>query len=112
VFAAEGFDLVITARREDRLRAVAADLEQRHGRRVEVIPADLSEPAAAGRLCEEVAARGLRIDALVNNAGYGIPGTYVATSWERHAAFLQVMVVAVAEDPRFTNASIRQRVAA
>lgn len=97
VFAAEGFDLVITARREDRLRAVAADLEQRHGRRVEVIPADLSEPLAAGRLCEEVAARGLRIDALVNNAGYGIPGTYVATSWERHATFLQVMVVAIAE---------------
>lgn len=97
VFAAEGFDLVITARREDRLRAVAADLEQRHGRRAEVIRADLSEPLAAGRLCEDVAARGLRIDALVNNAGYGIPGTYVATSWERHATFLQVMVVAVAE---------------
>ena len=41
--------------------------------------------------------RGLTIDALVNNAGYGVPGAYVASPWERHDAMLQVMVVAVAE---------------
>ena len=97
VFAAEGFDLVITARREDRLRALAARLEERHRRCVHVIVADLAERDAPARLCDGMAARGVTIDALVNNAGYGVPGSYVASPWERQALLLQVMVVAVAE---------------
>lgn len=97
VFAAHGFDLVVTARREDRLRAVAARLEQRHGIRVLVLVADHSRPDTAERLCAEIASRGLSIDALVNNAGYGVPGTFVASPWERHRDMLQVMVVGLAE---------------
>jgi hypothetical protein len=97
VFAAEGFDLVITARREDRLRAVAGRLEQKYGARVHVIVDDLTDPAAPGRLCDAVAARGITVDALVNNAGFGVPGVYTAVEWDKHAAFLQIMVVAVAE---------------
>jgi short-subunit dehydrogenase len=97
VFASEGFDLVLTARREDRLRVVQARLQQQHGVRVEVIVADLARPDAPAQLCAEVAARGLTIDALVNNAGYGVPGSYLASTWETHAAFLQVLVTAVAE---------------
>ena len=73
VFAAHGFDLVITARREDRLRAVAARLEERYGIRVLVFVADHARQDTAERLCTELAARGLTIDALVNNAGYGVP---------------------------------------
>jgi len=97
VFAAEGFDLVMTARREDRLRAVAARLEDRYGTRAHVIAADLSRPDAPATLCDEIAARGVVIDALVNNAGYGVPGTFMASEWARHAAQLQVMVVALTE---------------
>ena len=97
VFAAEGFDLVLTARREDRLRTVAARLEGRHGIRAHVIPADLSDPGAPAQLWREVEARGLAIDALVNNAGYGIPGGFIASEWPRHASLLQVMVVALAD---------------
>ena len=97
VFAAEGFDLVITARREDRLRAVAARLEERYGVRVHVIVADLADPYAPAILCRQIAVRGVTIDALVNNAGYGIPGSYTASEWARHAALLQVMVVALSE---------------
>jgi hypothetical protein len=97
VFAANGFDLVLTARREDRLAAVATRLEKQHGVRVHSITADLSEPGAPERICLELAARGLTVDALVNNAGYGVPGTFSASEWARHAAMLQVMVVAVAE---------------
>lgn len=97
VFAAEGFDLVITARREDRLRLVAARLEQEHHVRVHVIVEDLSDPEAPARLCAEIAARGLTIDALVNNAGFGVTGVYTSRDWRYHADFLQVMVVAVAD---------------
>ena len=97
VFAAEGFDLVLTARRDDRLAAVAERIRHAHARRVEVVTADLADRGAPAALCDEIVRRGLTIDALVNNAGYGVPGSYVASPWERHDAMLQVMVVAVAE---------------
>ncbi len=76
---------------------MAARLERAHGRHVHVIVSDLSQRDAAPRLCEEIVARGLTIDALVNNAGYGVPGTYLASSWERHEATLNLMVIAVSE---------------
>ena len=97
VFASRGFDLIVTARREDRLRALATSLEERCGARVHVMPADLADRGAPEALCREIAHRGLIVDALVNNAGFGVPGTYGQTTWERQADLLQVMVVAVAE---------------
>jgi short-subunit dehydrogenase len=97
VFAAEGFDVVLVARRADRLATVAERIRRTHSRRVEIIVADLSDRGAPAHVCEEIARRGLAIDALVNNAGYGIPGAYVASPWERHHAMLQVMVVSLAE---------------
>ena len=97
VFAANGFNLVITARREDRLRAVAARLEGRYGIRVLVFVADHARQDTAERLCAELALRGVNIDALVNNAGYGVPGTFVASPWQRHQDMLQVMVLGLAE---------------
>jgi short-subunit dehydrogenase len=97
VLAAEGFDVVITARRETRLRDVQARLQEKYSARVEVIAEDLNDPAAPARLCAELEARGLMIDVLVNNAGYGVPGSYAASSWDVHARFLQIMVTAVAE---------------
>lgn len=97
VFAAAGWDLVITARREDRLRALAERLERQHGRRVHVITADLAQRDAPARLCDEIAARGIAVDALVNNAGYGVAGSYINNAWAQHDTFIQVMVTAVAE---------------
>ncbi len=96
VFAAEGFDLVLTARRADRLDALAGELRERHACRVFVIAADLADPAAPGRLAAAVGAAGLEIDALVNNAGYGLTGSFLDTPWPAHRDFLEVMVTAVA----------------
>ena len=97
VFGSKGFDLVLTARREDRLQMVAERIRQRDRVTVHVIVADLSLPGAALHLCEDLTARGVAVDVLVNNAGYGIPGAYTSSPWERHAAMLQVMIVSLAE---------------
>jgi len=97
VFAAHGWDLVLTARREDRLARVADALRQAGAARVEVVPDDLSDAAAPARLVGAIERLGLPIDALVNNAGYGVAGRLMAHPWDTHEAFLRVMVVAVVE---------------
>jgi uncharacterized protein len=96
-FAANGFDLVITARREDRLRTLAGAIEQRYGRRVHAVRVDHADASAAAHLCDRILADGIVIDALVNNAGFGVPGTLLKSDWPRHAEFLQVMLVGVVE---------------
>jgi uncharacterized protein len=58
---------------------------------------DLSRADACSRLCENLTNHGLMVDVLVNNAGFGVPGAFLASEWTRHAASLQVMVVGVAE---------------
>jgi short-subunit dehydrogenase len=97
VLAAHGHDLILTARRQERLERLAADLKAQHGTEVCVLVEDLASTIACNRLMAAVAARGLQVDILVNNAGFGVPGRYTATTWKQQQDFLQVMVVAVAE---------------
>ena len=94
--AARGSNLVITARRRERLDALALELQQ-HSVRVEVLVADLADPAAPAALCAEIDRLGIAIDTLVNNAGYGVSGRYTKPDWRTHADFLQVMVTAPCE---------------
>lgn len=63
----------------------------------ETISADLSDPDAPAQLFAATQARGLFVDTLVNNAGYGVPGRYLSKDWKTHADFLQVMIVAVGQ---------------
>lgn len=97
VFAEHGFDLILVARRREKLEALAEELSRDMQTSCEIIVADLADPVAPRAIFDEVAARGLRVDALVNNAGYGIPGYFHDTKWEDQAALIQVMVTAVAE---------------
>ena len=97
VYAAHGWDLALTARRTDRLEALAIALRQAHGIEVLIAPADLSRPGAADALLAAIAAEGRAVDALVNNAGYGLPGAYAATRWSDQQALLQVLLMSVCE---------------
>lgn len=91
-FARHGFSLVLTARRAERLDAIAADLTARYGVRAGTICADLSDPEAPAQIFGEIERAGLGIDALVNNAGYGISGHFQDAPWEAHEDFIEVLM--------------------
>ena len=92
--AARGCDLVLTARREDRLQALAAELHASHGIDVQVVADDLADAAAPERIAAAATSDGRAIDILINNAGYGVPGRYDKVDWATHAQFMQVLVTA------------------
>jgi short-subunit dehydrogenase len=95
--AADGNSLILTARRADRLEALAVELRSRHAIEVHCIPCDLADPRAPQRLFDECAQRGLVVDMLVNNAGYGVTGSFLSRPWQTHADFIHVLMTAPAE---------------
>ena len=94
--AQDGFDLVLVARRRERLEALAQQLAKDHSVRVHVLPEDLADPAAPVRIHSALAQLGVHIDMLINNAGGGIKQMFAQTDWSEHAQLLQVQVVASA----------------
>ena len=97
VYARRGYDLVLTARRGDRLSQVAEAVAARHDVDILVLPEDLADPGAPERLVRRIADGGRQVAALVNNAGYGLTGGYAALGWPDQAAMLQVMLTAPCE---------------
>ncbi|GAA1348844.1 SDR family oxidoreductase [Falsarthrobacter nasiphocae] len=70
-FASRGADVVLSARRQDRLEALAEEIRRDHGRRADVVPADLSDTDGVRQLLSTLDEREIRITGLINNAGFG-----------------------------------------
>ncbi|MDX2416215.1 MAG: SDR family oxidoreductase [Xanthomonadales bacterium] len=95
--AGKGYQLVLVARRDEKLRAIADELMNSHATRSLIIAADLSQKDACETIVERLALENISIEYLVNNAGYGLPGSFHVPSWQEHADFIQVMMTAVCE---------------
>jgi len=94
-YAQEGNDLVLVARREERLNALVKQLQNEYHITAHVIVMDLSKPDAAQKIVESTNALGLEISILINNAGYGLTGNFSCHSNKTIQQFLQVMVASV-----------------
>jgi short-subunit dehydrogenase len=92
-----GHDLVLVARRRDRLEALADELREAHGIAVRVEPADLSQAAERRRLIAAVEESGKFVAGLCNNAGFGSYGRVLELDARREAAMVQLNVAAVHE---------------
>ncbi len=95
--AARGADVVLVARRADRLESLAAELREAHGITAHVVPADLSEPRPGAALARRLAARGIEVDTLVANAGFGTYGVFAEEDGARLADEIAVNVAAVVD---------------
>jgi uncharacterized protein len=93
--AAAGVNLVLTARRKDRLEAIAARLASDYKTQIRIIVADLEQPDAPNKIFAETEAAGLTIDVLINNAGFGYYGEFSKGDPARQAAMVQVNCTAV-----------------
>ena len=90
-YAARGWDIALTARRADRMDKLARELEDKHKVATLVIAQDLAATGAVDAILAEVAEAGRHVDGVVNNAGYGLPGTFFNTTWEEQDKFLRVL---------------------
>ncbi len=108
LLAARQHDVVLVARRRDRLEAAAERIRLR-GVRAETIVADLSEPAATMMVFDECLTRCGRIDVLVNNAGYGLATRFGETSWLEYERFLRVLLTSPMELTHRVLPGMRQR---
>ncbi|MFI9063445.1 SDR family NAD(P)-dependent oxidoreductase [Streptomyces sp. NPDC053429] len=90
--AAKGCDLVLVARDEDRLTAVAEELGRAFGTSCEVLPADLLDPAGCEKAAGRLADRTRPVDVLVNNAGFGLPAPFPYSPVEDEERMLDLLV--------------------
>ncbi len=95
--AARGYGVTLVARRADRLEELASELRDSAGVRVDVIPTDLSDQDACEELVAEIDRRGLTVDVLVNNAGFGIYTAFGASGMQREFEQLAVLIGAVVQ---------------
>ena len=99
-YARLGFRLILTARRTDRLEALAAELTAKHSTFCRILPADLEQESECARLCEALTDE--RIDIFINNAGFGVCGSFLETSGEKELSMAKVNVLAMHQLFKFT----------
>jgi uncharacterized protein len=95
LFAKDGHDVVLVARRRDRLDALAKELAAAFGVKATVIAADLGDRAAPSAIADELRARGMAVDFLVNNAGFGTCGAFERSELSRELEMVDVNIRAL-----------------
>jgi short-subunit dehydrogenase len=95
LFAKDGYDLVLIARNEKKLRDIAADFISRYGVSSTVLVKDLTRATAPREIYEELQAKNITIDILINNAGFGLFGEFLETNLQEEMDMIQVNVAAL-----------------
>ncbi len=109
LFAGDKSDLVLVARRKERLDALAEELKDEFGVDVYVLPKDLSDPEAPKEIFEELKAAGIDVDVVVNNAGFGLRGPFANIDMDGQIDMVQVNVVALTHLTRLFLPGIIER---
>ncbi|HWT04065.1 MAG TPA: SDR family oxidoreductase [Pyrinomonadaceae bacterium] len=107
--AARGENLVLVARSEDKLKGLSAELAQAHNVHAQYVAADLTETDAPGKLFAETQRRGLAVETLINNAGFGSMGDFAALDIARELEMIDLNVKALVALTHFYLQPMRER---
>ncbi len=107
--ARDGYDLVLVARSQPQLEALAADIRQTTGRTVHILPKDLSDAAAPRAVFDEVTGYGLPVEVLINNAGFGLVGRFWELDEAEQMRMIQLNVTALTDLTRLFLPNFIQR---
>lgn len=107
--AAKGANVVLVARRRDRLEALAAELSRDHAVETRIFAADLAKPGAPDDIDRALRAEGIGVDILINNAGFGLAGYYLDSDWTAHRDFIELMVTSYAHFVRLFLPGMTER---
>ncbi|MDN3204436.1 SDR family NAD(P)-dependent oxidoreductase [Algoriphagus sediminis] len=97
IHAEKGGDMVLVARRKEKLVELKSDLETKYSVSVTIISKDLSVAGSATELFEEIQASGTEINFLINNAGFGLRGYFQELPWERQQQMMQLNMISLSE---------------
>jgi short-subunit dehydrogenase len=106
---APNFDLIITSRNQAELEKIAKELQTAHGNYVHVIPADLAQPEAPQQIFAEIERRGLPVDILINNAGFGSYGAFAGSDLRTSLDMVEVNIAALTSLTRLALPGMIQR---
>jgi uncharacterized protein len=107
--AAQNYDLILVARREQALQVVASEIESEYSVTAHIMAADLSDPAAAGEIAAAVESSQWCVDYLVNNAGIAGPDLLEGKDWHEQQKFFQLMMLSVAQLCHLFIPAMRER---
>jgi short-subunit dehydrogenase len=109
LFAQDGYRLVLVARNRGVLHELADDLQSRYSVTIRISPKDLAHPASPAELYQELQEAGIVLDVLVNNAGFGVSGSFADTDWNNEAEMIQVNIAALTHLTKLFLPQIRAR---
>ncbi len=109
IHAEKGGDLIIVARRADKLNTLKSALEEKHGVQVMVIVKDLTQPTAPREIYDAVRDAGIEVNYLINNAGFGGRGKFHERAWESDLNMINLNIVALTALTRFFLPDFVQR---
>jgi len=95
IHAAQGGDLIIIARREEKLNELKNEIQFNYGAFVHVIAKDLTLPTAPQEIYDEIKKLGIHVNYLINNAGFGGQGKFHERPWEQDLSMINLNVIAL-----------------
>jgi uncharacterized protein len=108
-FAGSGHDVILVARSEGKLMNLSQEIESKYGVKAHVLTSDLSNPEAPKKLYEEVKAKGINVDILINNAGFGLFGEFEETEMSKELDMIQVNITALTELSKYLGKEMVMR---
>ncbi len=109
IFASRKCDLVLVARNKEKLEEIKTELEEKYPVNVIVIARDLTESDAADTIYNKLKILGIRVDYLVNNAGFGDNNGYFDTEWQRQEQMVKLNVLALMHLTHLFGNDMRRR---